>query len=478
MSAFFEQLRLLIQGWAGAGYLPEALAYGFVVNALFAGLLIGPVLGGLGTLVVVKRFAFFSEAVGHAALTGVAIGILLGEPYTGPYGSLFGYCLLFGLLLNYLRNRTGLSPDTLIGVFLSVSLAVGTDSHLLYLARYLSAYRPGTAGAVRCIDHHHGWHRLRRCRYRPQLVAKSQRESGMNKVFVNLTAAIGALLVASMTAAGEPVRVLASLPITYGLGSILLQGAEAQVVRAAPANLPASRQVSFFTGRGAGALEKAASSADAVIAVRSLWPEDPLYPMARRSNIRIVEIDAARPVDGALPGIALTSAGSNALEERPWLSINNLGRMADVIAADLMRLSPNDAKQIASNLADIKQRLLSLSAASESRLAELDSLSVISLSPGFEYLTSSLNLDVIEVLPPSTSDSDADASLESFKSAIRDNEVRLVLTSRPVKKGVANAAEDAGARLLILGELPEDPLRAISEITEQVIDGLADQQTY
>ena len=300
----------------------------------------------------------------------------------------------------------------------------------------------------------------------------------MNKVFVNLTAAIGALLVASMTAAGEPVRVLASLPITYGLGSILLQGAEAQVVRAAPANLPASRQVSFFTGRGAGALDKAASNADAVIAVRSLWPEDPLYPMARRSNIRIVEIDAARPVDGALPGIALTSAGSNALEERPWLSINNLGRMADVIAADLMRLSPNDAKQIASNLADIKQRLLSLSAASESRLAELDSLSVISLSPGFEYLTSSLNLDVIEVLPPSTSDSDADASLESFKSAIRDNEVRLVLTSRPVEKAVANAAEDAGARLLILGELPEDPLVALSEITEQVIDGLADQQTY
>lgn len=300
----------------------------------------------------------------------------------------------------------------------------------------------------------------------------------MNKVFVNLAAAIGALLVASITVASEPVRVLASLPITHGLGSILLQGAEAQVVRAAPANLPASRQVSFFTGRGAGALEKAASSADAVIAVRSLWPEDPLYPMARRSNIRIVEIDAARPVDGALPGIALTSAGSNALEDRPWLSINNLGRMADVIAADLMRLSPNDAKQIASNLADIKQRLLSLSAASESRLAELDSLSVISLSPGFEYLTSSLNLDVIEVLPPSTSDSDADASLESFKSAIRDNEVRLVLTSRPVEEAVANAAEDAGARLLILGELPEDPLVALGEITEQVIDGLADQQTY
>ena len=135
----FEAFRQLVQEWATAGYLPEALAYGFVVNALLAGLMIGPVLGGLGTLVVVKRFAFFSEAVGHAALTGVAIGILLGEPYTGPYGSLFGYCLLFGILLNFLRNRTGLSPDTLIGVFLSVSLALGA-SLLLMLAGKINVH--------------------------------------------------------------------------------------------------------------------------------------------------------------------------------------------------------------------------------------------------------------------------------------------------------------------------------------------------
>ncbi|MDF2490524.1 MAG: transporter, permease component [Pseudomonas sp.] len=134
-----DTVRQLVQDWAQAGWLPEALAYGFVVNALLAGLMIGPVLGGLGTLVVVKRFAFFSEAVGHAALTGVAIGILLGEPYTGPYGSLFGYCLLFGLLLNYLRNRTGLSPDTLIGVFLSVSLALGA-SLLLMLAGKINVH--------------------------------------------------------------------------------------------------------------------------------------------------------------------------------------------------------------------------------------------------------------------------------------------------------------------------------------------------
>ena len=131
----YESFRQLVQGWAEAGWLPPSLAYGFVVSALLAGLIIGPVLGGLGTLVVVKRFAFFSEAVGHAALTGVAIGILLGEPYTGPYGSLFGYCLLFGILLNFLRNRTGLTPDTLIGVFLSISLALGASLLLVLSGR-------------------------------------------------------------------------------------------------------------------------------------------------------------------------------------------------------------------------------------------------------------------------------------------------------------------------------------------------------
>jgi len=130
-----DSLYEMVKHLATHGWLPASFAYGFVTNAVLAGLIIGPVLGGLGTLVVVKRYAFFSESVGHAALTGVAIGILLGEPYTGPYGSLFGYCLLFGLLLNYLRNRTGLSPDTLIGVFLSISLALGASLLLLLAGR-------------------------------------------------------------------------------------------------------------------------------------------------------------------------------------------------------------------------------------------------------------------------------------------------------------------------------------------------------
>ena len=133
--SLLDSLHQFMQSGVAAGWLPAMLQYGFVINALVAGLLLGPLLGGLGTLVVVKRFAFFSEAVGHAALTGTAIGILMGEPIASPYGSLFGFCILFGLLLNYLRGRTGLSPDTLIGVFLAVSLALGSSLLMVLAAR-------------------------------------------------------------------------------------------------------------------------------------------------------------------------------------------------------------------------------------------------------------------------------------------------------------------------------------------------------
>jgi len=121
--------------WGRAGVLPEFFQYAFVVNALLCALIAGPLLGGIGTMVVSKRLAFFSQAVGQAALTGVALGVLLGEPVTAPYASLFGFCILFALTMNYTRNRTRMKQDTVIGVFLSISLAVGACVLLYVTAR-------------------------------------------------------------------------------------------------------------------------------------------------------------------------------------------------------------------------------------------------------------------------------------------------------------------------------------------------------
>ncbi len=135
MTELYTLLRDSVQNLAYEGVLPLSFQYGFVINAVLCALFIGPVLGGIGTMVVVKRMAFFSQAIGNAAMTGVAIGVMLGESYTEPYVSMFAFCILFGLILNYTKGRTAISSDTLIGVFLSISLAVGASLLLFVSAR-------------------------------------------------------------------------------------------------------------------------------------------------------------------------------------------------------------------------------------------------------------------------------------------------------------------------------------------------------
>ncbi|NER61795.1 zinc ABC transporter solute-binding protein [Pseudomonas sp. MAFF212428] len=271
----------------------------------------------------------------------------------------------------------------------------------------------------------------------------------------------------------RPVQVLASLPITYGLGQLLLDGSEVKLQRAAAANLPGSRQTAYFSGRGASALEKMAVNADAVIGLRSVWADDPLYPMARRSNVRIVEVDAARPVDGALPGIALQpGAPKDGLNSQPWLSSNNLGRMADVTAADLVRLAPAAKARIDANLATLKQQLLKLSADSEARLGQLDNLSVVSLSERFGYLIGGLNLEQVAYSAPADEQWTPEA-LQQLSALLKDNDVALVLDHRQPSEAVKAAIAQAGSRLLVLEGSGEQPLSELQGSIDQVIKALA-----
>ena len=135
MSSLYDIPRQYIIHLADTNVIHYTFTYAFVVNALLCALVVGPLLGGIGTMVVAKRMAFFSQAVGNAALTGVAIGVIIGESYTAPYMSMFSFCLLFGLFLNFARNRTKMSSDTLIGVFLSISLAIGATALLWVSAK-------------------------------------------------------------------------------------------------------------------------------------------------------------------------------------------------------------------------------------------------------------------------------------------------------------------------------------------------------
>ena len=129
MTDLLHEIMMLLQGglvrMVHHGWLPEAFGYPFMAKGLAGVLILAPLLGGMSHLVVARRLAFFSAALGHAALTGLTIGIFLGEPLNGAYGGIFGFCFLSALGMVYVRRRSALPPDTLIGVFLSMTLGLG-----------------------------------------------------------------------------------------------------------------------------------------------------------------------------------------------------------------------------------------------------------------------------------------------------------------------------------------------------------------
>ncbi len=99
------------------------IEYDFMKNAFIAILIITPLFGILGTLIVNNKMAFFSDALGHSALTGVAIGVIFGVSNTNM--SMVVFAVIFALLLNRIKRKNTLSTDTIISVFASFSMAIG-----------------------------------------------------------------------------------------------------------------------------------------------------------------------------------------------------------------------------------------------------------------------------------------------------------------------------------------------------------------
>ena len=131
-----ELLYELFRDAARQGYLPDAFEHAFMVRALVAALIIAPLLGGMGTLIVSRKLAFFTQTIGHASLTGVALGLLLGEPLNETYAGLYGFSLLAAILMMYLRNRTAAASDTVIGVVLAQTLGLGILMLVLVTQRF------------------------------------------------------------------------------------------------------------------------------------------------------------------------------------------------------------------------------------------------------------------------------------------------------------------------------------------------------
>ena len=101
----------------------EMFHWDFMKNALLALLIMSPLFGLLSTMIVTGRMSFFSDALGHSAFTGIAIGAICGM--AAPIGAAVVFSIVFALLFSYVRSRSNQAADTLIGVFSSAAVALG-----------------------------------------------------------------------------------------------------------------------------------------------------------------------------------------------------------------------------------------------------------------------------------------------------------------------------------------------------------------
>ncbi len=101
----------------------EMLQWDFMRNALLAVILMAPLFGLISTMLVTGRMSFFSDALGHSAFTGIAIGCICGIGMPTVVAVVFA--VVFALLFSFVRSRSNQAADTLIGVFSSTAVALG-----------------------------------------------------------------------------------------------------------------------------------------------------------------------------------------------------------------------------------------------------------------------------------------------------------------------------------------------------------------
>lgn len=117
MELWYNLVDLLPFEWAVPGKML------FMKNALLAILLLAPIYGILGTMIVNNQMAFFSDALGHGAFTGIVIGGLAG--FMQPLWSAVAFSIIFSIAISVVHHKTKMSSDTIIGVFSSIAVAAG-----------------------------------------------------------------------------------------------------------------------------------------------------------------------------------------------------------------------------------------------------------------------------------------------------------------------------------------------------------------
>lgn len=269
--------------------------------------------------------------------------------------------------------------------------------------------------------------------------------------------------------------VIVSLNVTEALADVLLDGTDVAVKRVIPAEYPMRGHTAYLKKHG-GELAATVGKADAAVIIRSAWPDDPLYPWARRMKIRIVAVDATRPLDESRAGIPLKAyPGTQFISPYVWTGPGGLSRMADIMGADCARLYPRHADRITDNLRSFKGELFRLRTQFESRMSMLDVYEVMAVTGRYAYLTEEFGLEVVRYMTkPEYRWKDVD--VQALEQTLRKRGIRAVICAWEPRADIAAAIDRAGAVPVMLSPFPaissENRSTALQTIADWYTDNL------
>ena len=267
-------------------------------------------------------------------------------------------------------------------------------------------------------------------------------------------------LLASFSASAT--SILVAHPITVGIAESLLKDTDVEILPATPTSLPASRQLNYLENRGKDELVELSQKADGVITAKSIFAQDYLYPLARRSNIKIIPIDIATPIDGAQSGVAKLALD---IDEHPvWLNPNGLSAMLMIFSDESTRLDPKIKEQVAQNLDAALNRLRKVTNDMEFALdsSEVDPVILVT-DPALDYFVQGLQMQSYHI------DDTTAASPEALATFLAQKGINIVITGSKLSDEQQQVLDEQGIQSLRISRLKaEDPIDQLAAYYDEL----------
>lgn len=321
--------------------------------------------------------------------------------------------------------------------------------------------------------------------------------TGIGRIALALVAVANLLSGFAYSQTRQPVAesktvVLTDLQPTYSITSVLAQNTDIEVINV-PAGGRSMQALPGYYETRADRLSDTFRNATAVVTLAYYWNQDPLYVFARAENIRVIPIDASKPWSVSLSGVGIINSPQTDAPWAPrqevqepsygqyfWLSTTNGIRMADTIAADLVRIAPADAERIKDNLTAFKQQLWGMKNGFEKKLLELGDPNLFALANEFVYFTNEAGLFVQGYfLKQDIQWNESD--YQALQSYLAEHKIDVVIHKWQPSAEIEQAIKNGGARLVVLNtadpgiiedrELARD---GYQQVLQQNMDSLID----